>query len=71
MATQPLVDAEPVLARELRAGDLFSTAGPSYWRQTPLGALGERVYIRTHEPCPAEQADELVYRLTIRRSEAR
>jgi len=65
-----LVRATPIKARDLKPGDLFSTAGPDYW-DTALNDLsvGERVYIRTNAPTPPEQADIDVYLITIDQSD--
>lgn len=57
--------AQRVLAKELRPGDLFSTAGPEYWDVSRLGIVGERVYIRMEEPTPPDQMDTVIYRITI------
>jgi hypothetical protein len=45
--------------------------GPLYWSESnlqqheQLGALGQRVYIRTNAPPSVENAEETVYRITI------
>jgi len=61
------ITAVQVLGRDLKPGDLFSIAGPDYWRTVPgKGSVGEQVYIRTDTP--ADQfvdADEPIYRITI------
>jgi len=61
------IKAEMVKTRELKAGDLFSTASDIYWEITRMNnhSLGERVYIRTDEPTPIDQANEDIYRITI------
>lgn len=62
---------EEVTARDLKPGDLFSTAPQSYWDTVPrLGSIGERVYIRTTvDADTAEDADARVFRITIERGE--
>jgi hypothetical protein len=62
------INAVPVLGRDLRPGELFSTAGPEYWDGFPIfQSIGERVYIRTASPADeAPDADEEVYRIEIR-----
>lgn len=67
------VTATQVIATSLKPGDLFSTAGPDYWRGVGHRGnginqpLGEKVYIRTEaEPDPRINAEEeTVYRITI------
>ena len=53
--------------RELKPGDLFSTAGPEYWGcVAERRSIGEKVYIRTETPSSnAQDADSFVYRITI------
>lgn len=75
------VIATKVKAEELKPGDLFSTMGQRYWNTAARGdgeasvrrglySVGESVYIRTDTPCPKEQADNEVYRITIERGDA-
>jgi hypothetical protein len=62
------VIATPVIAKDLKPGELFSTAGPAWWGQIDADALcvGQRVYIRTNAAAEnASDANEEVYRLTI------
>ena len=57
-----------LFGRDLKAGDLFSTAGQDYWdgvNANLKGSIGEKVYIRTKEVCPIGQEEEIVYKLTI------
>jgi len=55
-----------VRGEELQPGDLFSTLGPEYWDKFPQKAgVGERVYIRTLMPCPVDQRNEQIYRVTV------
>lgn len=57
---------EKVKAKDLKAGDLFSTAGQEHWGLIDtLTAVGERVYIRTNTPCPTTQAEDEIYRITV------
>ena len=57
-------------AKDLKPGDLFSTAGPEYWNRDGgrfgLG-VGEKVYVRTCGRTPLDQADDEVYRIEIER----
>ena len=60
--------ATPVKAKELLPGDLFSNAPQLYWDNAPKqneGAIGEKVYIRTHAPTPEDQADDTVQHIHI------
>jgi len=62
------VQVEEVKAGDLEPGDLFSTAGRAYWDKRdgwPLGYIGEKVYIRTNVPCPEDQADQKIYKVTV------
>jgi len=64
------IKAELVTALDLKAGELFSAAGPSYW-DTALNkaSIGEAVFIRTHSDYRhAPDANDTVYRITILRS---
>ena len=65
------IKAELVTGRDLRPGDLFSAAGPSYW-DTALdkGSVGEAVYIRTRIDADRfHDANDTIYRITIVREE--
>lgn len=74
------ITATKILARELQPGDLFSTAGQRYWDEfrnlvakaesTGHMPVGEKVYIRTEHPCPADQAEVEVFRITIGKESA-
>lgn len=52
---------------DLVAGDLFSTADQSYWdevNENKSGSIGEKVYIRTIQPCnkyqdPKEEVNKI------------
>jgi hypothetical protein len=61
------INATAILGRDLRPGDLFSTAGPEYWDGFPtFPSIAERVYIRTASPATqSPDADEEVYRIEI------
>ncbi len=56
--------AEEVQAQDLRPGDLFSTQSVFFWEHCGIG-VGEKVYIRTGEPCPPDQAEEPVTRIIV------
>lgn len=61
------VTTEKVLARDLLPGDLFSMAGPEYWKDAlDRNGVGEKVYIRTNRNAGLA-SDPLteVYRLRI------
>lgn len=59
------IKTEAVKGRDLKPGDLFSTAGPEYWDVMTRGAVGEKVYIRTDAAAREHDLDTPVYRLTI------
>jgi len=61
--------ATKIKAKELKAGELFSTAGQSYWDNIDKFNVGERVYIRTNAPAPKNQEEEIVYKITIKKEE--
>ena len=57
--------ATKVRGEELKPGDLFSTADQLYWDHYDPLSIGEKVYIRTEAPCPPDQKDDPIYRITI------
>ena len=59
------ITATQIKAKELKPGDLFSTAGQEYWDKMSFGSLGEKVYIRTNTPTPIDQAEDEIYLITI------
>ena len=61
------IKATKCTGRDLRPGDLFSTADQYYWDQFPNRlSVGERVYIRTNMPADAfPDVDEEIFRITI------
>lgn len=63
------VHADKVKGIELLPGDLFSTADQIYWVWAIKYQLsiGEKVYIRTEAPLPADQLEKVIYRITIER----
>ena len=67
MANTVRVKAELCLGRDLKPGELFSTAGPDYWSNfSSKDSVGARVYVRTcTSPDAVSDADETVYRITI------
>lgn len=61
------ITAEPIKSKNLNAGDLFSTGDQLYWdNYRDNRSIGERVFIRTEEPCPNGQEEEDVFRITIK-----
>lgn len=65
------IKAEPCRGKDLKPGDLFSTAGPGYWDHfAELPGVGQRVYIRTNSPVLSGDGDEPVYRITIIKEDA-
>lgn len=60
------ITATKTKAKDLEAGDLFSTANQTYWDSSKNNlSVGEKVYIRTETPTPADQAEEEIYKITI------
>ena len=61
------IQAIEVKGEDLKAGDLFSTAGPNYWDEVWANGstVGEKVYIRTERPCLADQRDVPIFRIEI------
>ena len=57
--------AEKLTGKDLKPGDLFSSAGDDYWKHTDPLSIGQRVYIRTDTPLAATLQAETVYRITI------
>ena len=55
--------------KNLKAGDLFSTAGSLYWDKYKIKkAIGEKVYIRTDTPLDdddLENREVVLYRIII------
>jgi len=57
---------ETVKAKELQPGDLFTSYDEEYWEGVPRpGVVGEKVFIRTTEPCPEDQTDIKVCRIEV------
>jgi len=65
------IKAELVTGRDLKPGELFSTAGQAYWDTAmDKGSVGEAVYIRSNTSAALYlDANDTVYRITIERSE--
>jgi len=61
--------AEEVETQDLMPGDLFSMGSILYWGNTAEGVVGEKVYIRTNEPCPPYEAGKFVTRIVIVKKE--
>lgn len=59
------VIAHETTGKDLREGDLFSTANQFYWDHYDEGSIGQQVYIRTGAPCPPDQVDVLIYRIEV------
>lgn len=61
------IKATKIYAENLKAGDLFSFLNQLYWdRIKSKRSIGEKIYIRTEEPCPiAEKEKEEIYKITI------
>jgi hypothetical protein len=63
--------AEMRYAHEIEAGELFSIASQLEWDEFSKDeeAIGQKVFIRTNSPCPPDQANDIVYRITVIREE--
>jgi hypothetical protein len=61
------IKATPIKAIDLKPGDLFSTAGPSYWdHYQNRMSIGERVYIRTcTSALDVDDSNETVFLIEI------
>jgi len=61
------IKVEPVKCKDLKPGDLFSIANQDEWDSNLEWSLsiGEKVYIRTNIPCPEDQRESEIYRVTI------
>lgn len=59
------ITAEEVKCEDLKPGDLFSTAGQSYWSHYEPFSVGERVYIRTERACPPNDRGKPIFKITI------
>lgn len=57
--------AKPVKGKDLKPGDLFSTANQLYWDNRNPESIGEKVFIRTDTPLTPEQAQEEICRIEI------
>jgi hypothetical protein len=61
------------LGRKLAEGDLFSNMGELYWNgknlalHDDMGAIGQKVYIRTKAPLTPKQANETVYKIEVKK----
>ena len=65
-----IIKVEKVTGKDLQPGDLFSTVNEEWWgsvndRDMDPAPVGEKVYIRTNAPCPEDQKDDALVRLTI------
>lgn len=64
--------ATKVKGKDLKAGDLFSTAGESYWNEQNVMrnlSVGEKVYIRTEVPLPEGELEADVYKIEVEEEE--
>ena len=60
------IKATKIKGKDLKAGDLFSTADQLYWDNIESKmSIGEKVYIRTNTPCPKDQANEEIFKIVI------
>mgnify|MGYP001578878032 CR=1 FL=1 len=59
------IKAIAVKPKELKPGDLFSTAGQAYWDLADPFSIGQKVYIRWHGKIPEEEEDMTIYKIEI------
>ncbi len=60
--------ATKVKAEDVKPGEMFSTAGPTYWESAfgnDWGAIGERVYLRTLTPISRKDIGTDIYRIEV------
>ena len=65
-----VIKVENITGKDLQPGDLFSVVNEEWWgsvnsRDMDPAPVGEKVYIRTNAPCPEDQRDDELVRLTI------
>ena len=66
VAKRLVAKIEIVNCEDLQPGDLFTTATQAYWDATnERGSIGEKVYVRTNEPCPKNEVGESISRVVI------
>ena len=59
------IKATKIKAKDLKEGDMFSTANQFYWDNRDKFAIGEKIYIRTECPCSENQKEDEVYKILI------
>lgn len=59
------IKATRIKGKDLKPGDLFSTAGPFYWSRRDPMAIGEKVYIRTDASFGQDQEEQIVFKIEI------
>lgn len=57
--------AEETTCDQVKPGELFSTAGQSYWSHYDPNSIGQKLYVRTEAPCPQSEQGNIIYRITI------
>lgn len=63
--TRLIFTATACTGKDLKPGDAFSTHGQDYWdTHRDHKAIGERVYIRTDQETPPDQADVPIFKIT-------
>jgi hypothetical protein len=63
------IKATPIVARNLKPGDLFSTLGAEYWDHIDVsGSCGEKLYVRTNAPThDSQHPEDIVYLIEVQR----
>jgi hypothetical protein len=65
------IKTQKIVARNLKAGDLFSKEGELYWNNIAgKKNIAEKLYVRTEVPADnADDADSEVYKITIQKDD--
>lgn len=59
--------ATSTLAQDVKPGEIFSNRGRDYWDYVMVNdpmAIGQKVYLRTHAPCPQHNYGQEVWVIT-------
>ncbi len=61
------IQTTEIIAKDLKPGDLFSTAGPEYWLHfNETRSIGEKIYIRTNQTSDnVVDCDQIVYKIEV------
>lgn len=65
--TKLIVKAKKIKAKNLKPGDLFSALGQEHWDINGYQGVGQKIYFRTDTPTPEDQANDEIYKITLKR----